>query len=237
MSKTPIPILLAITGVLYLVPTEVQAQQGDAVARAETHHRRGVELFRSGQYRDAVREFEAAERLVHSRANLNNLAHCHQELGEHRQAMSYIDRYLAEPDLPADARARATQYRQEIVAAQSASGGGSSGGSLAGPWVLLGSGLALLLTGGVLDIVAYTRSGERDFTNENEYQDWRDGVSNLAIAGDVLVGVGAAVAVGGLIWLLVARSRSGGSSRSHGSLVSLSPSPRGGLFLQTRITF
>jgi len=86
---------------------------------------------------------------------------------------------------------------------------------------LLGTGLALAVTGGVLDIVAYTRAEEpQGFDDFDEYQEWYDSVGDMALAGDVLVGVGAATFVGGLIWLLVnRRSRRGGSEsgRRRGS--------------------
>jgi hypothetical protein len=84
------------------------------------------------------------------------------------------------------------------------------GGRLAGPWALLGSGLGMLLVGGILDVVAYVRSDPSTFDQLGsyaEYDDWATSSTNLAIAGDVLVFLGAAVAVGGLVWLLVARSR------------------------------
>jgi tetratricopeptide (TPR) repeat protein len=86
----------------------------------------------------------------------------------------------------------------------------AEGPSLAGPWAVLGTGLALALTGVILDVAAYVRAdpeGQDTFTSLDEVDDWRTGAYNIALAGDVLVGVGAATAVAGLIWLLVARNR------------------------------
>jgi len=211
-----------------------QAQEGDAMAQAEAHHQRGIQLFQAGSYREAAGEFEQAESLVHSRANLMNLARCHQQLGENGRARGYIDRYLAEPDLPAESRTRAEGIRQELTAG--GGGGGGGGGNLAGPWAVLGSGLALLVTGGVLDIVAYSRSStghgaDDPFSTQDEYEDWRDGATNIAVAGDVLVAVGAAAAVAGLIWLLVARrSRSGEASTAR--RLALLPMGNGGVMLR-----
>jgi hypothetical protein len=162
-----------------------------------------------------------------------NLARCHQQLGDRQRALGYIDRYLAEPDLPPESRTRAEGIRQELLAAAS---GGGGGGNLAGLWAVLGTGLALLVTGGVLDIVAYSRSstghGDDDpFSTQDEYEDWRDGATNIAIAGDVLVAVGAAAAVAGLIWLLVARrSRSGQASTAR--RLALLPMGNGGVMLR-----
>jgi tetratricopeptide (TPR) repeat protein len=133
-----------------------QAQGGGAAdQQAAEHHERGLTLFRQGNHREAAQEFERAEQLAHSRTNVMNLARCYQELGEPERAIQYLDRYLQEPSLPQDARARAEQMRQQL---QSGGRGGGGGGNLAGPWALLGSGLGVLLAGAILDIVAYVRS-------------------------------------------------------------------------------
>jgi hypothetical protein len=74
------------------------------------------------------------------------------------------------------------------------------------PWVVLGTGLALALTGGVLDVVAFVDSRRTDpFDEIGQIDEWAAGVEAEALAGDVLLFVGAAVAVGGLVWLLVSR--------------------------------
>jgi hypothetical protein len=58
----------------------------------------------------------------------------------------------------------------------------------------------------VLDVVAYTRAEDaQGFDDIGEYDAWYDLVGNAALAGDVLVGVGAAAFVAGLVWLLVDR--------------------------------
>ena len=94
------------------------------------------------------------------------------------------------------------------------------GGSSAGAWVLLGTGLALALTGGVLDIAAYVQAEDaQGFDDFGEYQDWYEFVGAAALAGDVLLGIGAATLVGGLIWLLVdrrSRRNGSGSARRRG---------------------
>jgi tetratricopeptide (TPR) repeat protein len=225
-------LFLALT-----VPSSVWAQ--DAVARqAEEHHQRGLQLFRSASYREAAAEFAQADQLVHSRTNVMNLARCYQELGETQRALTYIDQYLREPDLPTESRARAEEIRQQLLQPGGAARGSRS---LAGPWALLGSGLALLVTGSVLDIVAYaqanTERGASDpFGSTQEYEDWRDGAHHLAIAGDVLLPVGAAAAVGGLIWLLVAR-RSGSGQASRIRFLSIAPVGGNGVYLQTHLNF
>ena len=220
---------VAVLLILSLLPATALAQEA-VVPQAAELHERGIQLFQQGNYRDAIQAFEQAEQLAHSRTNIMNLARCHQELGEHEQALRYLDRYLQEPNLPQDARTRAEQMRQQLQQ--------SGGGSLTGPWALLGSGLGLLVVGGVLDIVAYVRSDPgiyNQLESVSEYDDWHDGTTNLAIAGDVLVGVGAAVAVAGLVWLLVARSRRGSERASVPSLAVVVG--RDGLALHTQMRF
>jgi len=227
VSTVGMVMLLAMVS----LPVTVRAQ--DATGQAEAYHQQGLQLFQAGRYREAVQSFEAAEQLAHSRANLNNLARCYQQLGNVRRATRYVDQYLSEPGLPEDARARALELRQEILTSPS-----SGGGSLVGPWVVLGSGLALLLTGVALDIVAYVRSGEHEFTGNQGYQDWYDGNLAMAIAGDVLTAVGAAAAIGGLIWLLVARSRQRGpTAGSPAFAVTAFGGHHGGLGWQARFEF
>lgn len=218
--------LVAISIALWSPPA--RAQQSPDMEAAAQHHEQGISHFQANRYQEAIRAFEAAERLAHSRANLMNLARCHQQLGDNSRAVRYLDRYLAEPGLPADARQRAEQLRGEL--------GGGGGTSLAGPWVILGSGLALILTGGILDIAAYVRSDpDQSFDTYDQYDDWRSSSVSIAVAGDVLMGIGAAAAIGGLIWLLVAR-RSGSNQASATRYFSLSPTRRGAM-LQTEFRF
>jgi tetratricopeptide (TPR) repeat protein len=209
----------------------VEAQGGGAaVQQAAEHHERGLALFRQGNHREAAEEFERAEALAHSRTNVMNLARCYQELGDPERAIQYLDRYLQEPNLPQDARACAERMRQQLQSG----GRGGGGGNLAGPWALLGSGLGVLLARAILDIVAYVRSDPGSYDqleSQQEYDDWHDGTTSLAIAGDVLVGVGAAAAVTGLVWLLVARSRRS-SSQAAAWWVSSNPVGSGGVMLQ-----
>jgi tetratricopeptide (TPR) repeat protein len=93
-----------------------------------------------------------------------------------------------------------------VVPAEPRDEGGSGRRSSAGAWVLFGGGLLVAAVGCVLDVVAYTRAEDaQGFDDIEEYDAWYDLVGNAALAGDVLVGVGAAAFVAGLVWLLVDR--------------------------------
>jgi tetratricopeptide (TPR) repeat protein len=76
------------------------------------------------------------------------------------------------------------------------------------PWPLtvFGTGLAVAATGSLLYALAYTQGeGVQPFADMDTYDDWFHRVGGMALAGDILVGVGAATLVAGLIWLLVDR--------------------------------
>lgn len=81
---------------------------------------------------------------------------------------------------------------------------------LAGPWAVLGVGLGTLAVGSGLYVAAFVTSAppEQGFDDVGDYDRWHDNAAYpLAVAGDVVTALGAATAVAGLIWLLVARSR------------------------------
>jgi len=217
-----------------LAAAPVLAQQSDALRQAQQYHEQGVQLFLAGRFREATQAFEQSERLVSNPLNQWNLMRCYQELRDYRNALRWVERYLSTPDLSAADRAEAEQRRQQIVAAR-----GRSPSSLVGPWVLLGSGLAVVVAGVVLFGVAYadyTRDPQEAFATIQTYREWREGYENLALAGDVLVGVGAAAAVGGLVWLLVARRSHGRPSAGRTPVLGLAAEP-GGLFVRFGFEF
>ena len=229
-------VLSSITAAAFLSlsPSPSFAQGAAEDRQAQQLHEQGVSLFQAARYSEAVRSFEASARLAHNPLNQWNIMRCYQELGDYRRALRALDRYLANSTIPATDRAEGERRRQELRAVR----GSSGGAGLVGPWILLGSGVAVLLTGGVLDLVAYLQSdrdGSDQFGSEAAYESWYEGVRNMALAGDVLLGVGAAAAIGGLVWLVVAmRQRS--RSRTSQPPVALSVGSDG-LMLQTQIRF
>jgi tetratricopeptide (TPR) repeat protein len=238
-----------------LTPAAAHAQDADAVLQAEALHEEGVRRFAAGEHREAAAAFNQAQWTAPNPLNLYNLARCYQELGEVATGLRWIDAYLATADLSIEDRAGGERLRAELRAAgaptepASASAGApaaAAAGSapatppetsvrargqrrLGGPWAVLGVGLALLAGGGVLDVLAYDRTGivrqydESDphtFTSYAGYQEMLDESRALALGGDILVFAGAAVAVAGLVWLLVARQRRGSDAASDARVVA-----------------
>jgi hypothetical protein len=97
--------LLAAAALVLIVPAPAGAAgaAGD-VAEARSHFERGAGLFRAGDYRQAIVEFEAAYRLKPHGSIHFNLAQCHEKLDEWPAALRGYEDYLRE--LP-DARDRA----------------------------------------------------------------------------------------------------------------------------------
>ena len=98
--------------------------------------------------------------------------------------------------------------------------------------MLLGTGLAAALAGGGLYIAAFASWNRTDsFNTMAELDDWESRYQTMALAGDILVGVGAAAAVGWLVWLLVSMRR---ARRAQASLrvpmLTASVYPDGGAF-------
>jgi len=104
----------ALAVALLLAGALAARAQGDvpardaATAEAKARFRRGSELYREARYREAIVEFEAANRLRPHGAISYNLAQCHERLGELAAALASYGEYLrAVPDAADRARVSA----------------------------------------------------------------------------------------------------------------------------------
>lgn len=79
------------------------------VAAASEHFQAGQTLFARGDYRAALQRFRSAQRLAPHRATLFNIARCHENLGEPRQALKA---YRASLRSTRDPRRRADLQRR-----------------------------------------------------------------------------------------------------------------------------
>jgi tetratricopeptide (TPR) repeat protein len=85
--------LLAAMAVL-LAPVAVRAQPADTVTDARQHFQSGKQLFDAGDYRGAIREFEAANRLAPAPLLLFNIGLAYERLGEAAPALQHFKAYL-----------------------------------------------------------------------------------------------------------------------------------------------
>jgi hypothetical protein len=85
---------VAVAGALVVAPAIARAQQAGATDQARQHFTRGKELFASGEYRGAIAEFAAADKLAPSPLLEFNIALCHERLGERAEAVRRFKLYL-----------------------------------------------------------------------------------------------------------------------------------------------
>jgi tetratricopeptide (TPR) repeat protein len=70
------------------------APSAEAAAAARAAYRRGADLYKAGKYREAIAEFEAADRLKPSPALQFNIGQSWERLGDHAEALASFARYL-----------------------------------------------------------------------------------------------------------------------------------------------
>jgi iron complex outermembrane receptor protein len=94
----------------------------DSREQAKRHFANGESLFRAGDYKSAIAEFKAADRLVTSPILAFNIGLCHEKLGEPEQAISLYKTYLERrPDAPNRAQVEGRIARLEGELARSKS--------------------------------------------------------------------------------------------------------------------
>lgn len=75
-------------------PAAPAASSEDATAEAKRHFQRATELYRQARYREAIKAFEAAQRLRPHGVLFFNLAQCHERLGEIPEALDAYREYV-----------------------------------------------------------------------------------------------------------------------------------------------
>jgi tetratricopeptide (TPR) repeat protein len=210
---------------------DAPAEQG--AVDVEALAKRASDLYKAEQYTEAVSVYLQAWQAAPAAALLYNVAHIYdRKLGERELAIDFYRRYITSPDADPTAVARATERiqtlkQQQAEAAAAATPKSPQVVSLvpapdpapavvtqpadapmsrrhAAGWILAGSGAALLAGGGVLGYVARTDADAfAESTDLDEKRARRDGGRTKALAADVMMGVGLAAGVGGVVLLLV----------------------------------
>lgn len=88
------------------------AEATEATAAARAHFQRAEQLSRQGQWREAIAAFEAAYRARPHPALFFNIGKCHEQLGEHAEALKNYREYLAQVPDAHDGEVVATSVRQ-----------------------------------------------------------------------------------------------------------------------------
>jgi tetratricopeptide (TPR) repeat protein len=79
---------------LMFVGAHARPAFADDRTEARTHYQAGVKFYAGGDYRSAIREFNAAQALVPADLNNYNLGLCYDKLGDAEPAMQFYRAYL-----------------------------------------------------------------------------------------------------------------------------------------------
>lgn len=227
--------LALLGGVVGISPVEAQrrgraraAQETDE-SRAAALFREAVELFRAGDFDTAAALLRRAHELDPEPILLFNLARALEASNQHLEAADTYARYLADaPDAEDRAAIEAliTNLRARAEAEASAAAPTPEPETAPAPepevtpeptapperpsatpaWVIFGVGAATAAAGLPVGLLARSRHDDaRDATSHAQAVARRDESRRLQRTANALFGAGGALAVGGLVWALVAR--------------------------------
>lgn len=125
--------VLVVTTLSLLAARPVRAD----AANARAHYEKGRSYFQVGEYRKALEEFKTAHIEKNDVAYIYNIAECHRQLGEPKEALDFYRRFirLAPANQPArlDAERHIAELESAPAAAPPPSGGGQAAGRPAPP--------------------------------------------------------------------------------------------------------
>lgn len=238
--------VLGVTLVLWAaVPGTALAQTDPgAVARAEELAATARRLYTEGNYSDAVAAYRQAYEIAPAGALLYNIAYVYDhKLDLPDVAIGYYGRCLESPDIDPELMRRATERLGVLRAEKEARERPPLPADPPGAdhtrrgqdprwvwgWVGVGAGAAVFATGLTLGVVAKGRHEDYKASRDlDEKRSLRDEGQAMAIAGDVLMGVGIAGAVTGTVLLLTAdRSVGDEGNVTTGWRVGVDPVPAG----------
>ena len=105
-------LALQLCLLLALWSSPVAAQQAESAGdRARRVYDQGMKLYLAGQYRQAIRKFEAARAIKEHENHLYHLSRCYQKLGRLRTAYEYSREYILR--LPVDKRPRTLRQAEK----------------------------------------------------------------------------------------------------------------------------
>lgn len=213
-----------------LLPRVSHAQQDAAAAptpemqQARVAFSEGQQAYNEGRFEEALGHFERAYELTQHAEILYNIATVADRLRKDKQALDAYEAYLAQrPDAKdrehvegrirvlreAEAQRQAAKQKEQERLSQSIAHDEGPG---VWPWVVVGSGAALAIGGGVLLLLAQgdisTVEDAEAGSAWSEVEDANDRAPTLSTAGAIMLGVGAAAAVVGISWALLSADSS-----------------------------
>lgn len=223
----------------------------------QTHLDAGLRHYEAREYAEAAAEFEAAFAIRPEPDLLYNTARSYERAVMREEAIAAYDRFLALPGTTSEMRQRALNARNslqsELRAMQTPEPQAPERDAAPTPeptppppppepsalrptgFALLGIGAATAIVGGVFGGLALASNADfEDATDREEQIALRDDVNRQALLADVLVGVGVATAVVGVVLVIL------GKPAANDDVASTTVTPtvgRQGAGLQLRTSF
>jgi hypothetical protein len=120
-----LPVAIASLAAAILISCVTERLAVAQVSEARTHYEKGRSYFQVSEYRKALEEFKAAHVEKNDPAYIYNIAECHRQLGEPKDAVVFYRRFLrlVPPThaLRADAERRITELEATPASANAAS--------------------------------------------------------------------------------------------------------------------
>lgn len=215
MRRILATLSLVLAGATLAPSAEGQPRVADESpeARAAVMFHEGVELYRAGEFVQAAVLFQRAHELDPDPVLLFNLARAREAANEHAAAAATYERYLREaPEVEdraaIEALVRNLRERAEQRAALSEEAPAPPRRPSAAPWVVLAIGGATAGAGVGVGAMARARNADAESAESHASAVARRGEARqLQRTANALLGVGAAMAVAGLVWGLIDRRR------------------------------
>ena len=222
-------LLLAV--LILMAPATVQAGETD-VELAKKFYKLGAELYKRGDYKRALEQFQEAYKYSRRPELLYNMGGCEESLGRHGAAVTHYKAYLLSKPANAEEvsalvkRLEAGIKRKKEEAARKASPpeaapkkGSGRPMRLAG-WVLTGVGVAGLVAGSVLGglTIAKQKDLEEAYQKKDltypEMQSELDAGEGMELGAIIALAAGGVVAATGAALLIVDHLRGGKERQS-----------------------
>ena len=197
------------------------AHADDTQEQAEKLFRESADHYREGRFEKAISLLQEAYALTGEPVLLYNLGRAYEGNGDLDKAVAAYRRYLDQSDAIQDRgaieRRIATLEKQiaerkelekkaalEKKRADSAEARQEEPSPNPAPWILVGLGSGGVVAGTVLGVLASARESEAiDEAFQVEADALRSEAETLALAANVTLAVGGAIALGGLVWGIV----------------------------------
>ena len=216
-----------MVALVLLPPAIAEAQQAD-VELAKKYYKLGAELYKRGDYKRALSQFEESYRNSKRPELLYNMGRCREGMDQPKEAVAHYKEYLkSNPANASEVSALVNRLEQKIKKEEAALKAANQPAPeepgrpmrTAG-WVLVGVGAAGLVAGGVLGGLAMSKqSAVEDAYSKSEktypeLQDEIDKGEGMELGAIIALAVGGAAAAAGAALIVVDIMGDGEEQRS-----------------------